>query len=541
MECTLFKMVDTYEQLKVIILNEFSYSLIGEKEDIIKNDIKIKSSFYYDDDETEVNIDWYDFWKKYYNKTQEKFKTVDSSYGIVLIAFDKSVYCISLGMAYHKLNKLSDNEFSLNVAEQCLYDNDIRLKSSNYWNKSKKKSLTQFGKDAIATYEVGESNDFVAGYAFENIDNKNYLLSKMENPIKFGSAIKFFVEKFSTREILEIVYEFDAINKFDSERKCNLPRLKSIPDNEENEVLLSTLNRFLLNEMLKGSDLEVDLSYFVEENGEIIIKPFEEQNVRLIYDRKSYDISFTINNISKILSEIKCSDITKVSISGNGFKSAKKLLYFLDYAVCNVDGNFLLNNGAWARFNKSYIDFIETEIKNVNQKAKYNKKFDFTKEVYDEGKRIKETIEKTDVNYAEYYYNYYISNKYGYTLLDRKSDHKLFTKVEFADLYDPVNKALIHVKIGDVADFRYCIRQSYNSCSILNQHKNVLETYGIDFNGVEKIVMLFVYKNKNLVKTDSIDFSMSNSVYYKVELIDWLRVVRENNYEPEIIIAFDNR
>jgi hypothetical protein len=50
--------------------------------------------------------------------------------------------------------------------------------------------------------------------------------------------------------------------------------------------------------------------------------------------------------------------------------------------------------------------------------------------------------------------------------------------------------------------------------------------------------MLLVLDTKNLFKTNNtIDFSLSKSIYMKVELIEWLNIVRGLNLEPVIIVA----
>src|SRR5690606_33253216 len=104
------------------------------------------------------------------------------------------------------------------------------------------------------------------------------------------------------------------------------------------------------------------------------------------------------------------------------------------------------------------------------------------------------------------------------------------------DLYNDAEKALIHVKIGGTPDIRYCIKQSLHSAEIYNSKRDVLEIYKIK--EVKKIVMLFVLDTKNIIKEDgSIDFMENGSIYFKIEVIEWLTKIRSMGFFAEILVA----
>src|SRR5699024_12685602 len=76
--------------------------------------------------------------------------------------------------------------------------------------------------------------------------------------------------------------------------------------------------------------------------------------------------------------------------------------------------------------------------------------------------------------YREYRYNVFLAESQLLKLYDRVEVHDVFKNVEFADLYNPKNKELIHVKIGDTPEWRYCLDQSSQVAPILNMHRQEL-------------------------------------------------------------------
>jgi hypothetical protein len=212
----------------------------------------------------------------------------------------------------------------------------------------------------------------------------------------------------------------------------------------------------------------------------------------------------------------------------------------LDYSIEHRSKNFWLYKGKWASFNKSYMEFIEREIQKVNHIAVYLEQFNLTDIVLEKGKELQSEGIFDDVKYAEYPYNIYLHRNFDYLLLDREKGQQMYKSVEFADLYSIQDKALIHVKIGSTPDLRYCIQQSSHSAEIFNTQSDVLEVHGI--NEVENITMLFVLNTNNMFTPDEkIDFSKNNSIYFKVEIIEWVAKIRNLGYSPRIIIAKDLR
>ena len=140
-----------------------------------------------------------------------------------------------------------------------------------------------------------------------------------------------------------------------------------------------------------------------------------------------------------------------------------------------------------------------------------------------------------NVKYTEYNYNIAIANNFKYKLYDRHNVHDIFKGVEFADLYNEKEKEIIHVKIGEVVDWRYCISQSLQVAPLLNLHRTRLLKDGVP--EVSKMTLLFIVSVKNIFEGESINFAKNNSLYFKTEIIEWLNVIRQYGFEPRIIIA----
>src|SRR5699024_2283348 len=198
-------------------------------------------------------------------------------------------------------------------------------------------------------------------------------------------------------------------------------------------------------------------------------------------------------SIADILIEAECDDISRVSIRPASRRNRQlPLMRVLDFITEYRGKNYCLYKGKWASFNESYMEFIEREILKVNEYVTYDENYNLLDSVVEKGREIQAASPYIydQVTYTEYPYNIFLENEYQYKLLDRKSLHRTFKSVEFADLYSQDNDELIHVKIGNTPELRYCIQQSLHSADILNIHRDILEEY--DIYKINTISMLFV-------------------------------------------------
>ncbi|WP_215142156.1 DUF6119 family protein [Exiguobacterium qingdaonense] len=549
MEFSIYKQILTKESL-IREMKEKGMTRIGESQvheskimigdKIISEKIHVDFFFKLDREEA-AEIKWSNYWGKYFGDSSIQRKIVESAFGIIVTELKGNLYVISLGRGHSYVNTTADLDFGFDIAERVYDDNSVEVKSARFLNQSKSRALTQYHADAFVSSEVGESHELVVSKIKLKDKYSKFLLFKYSDNMKFGTSVRLSVNSYEPTEILDIIHELDYLLRNES-AVGGLSRMLLIKENEDSLPLISDLNRYLLNSIL-NKETNVSLSYFMEDNGEVFINPASDDIIEIVYKKSCELETFTIDSVAAALKALECEDISKVSIRLNREKTTKVfLMKLIDYSIDFRGKNFCLYKGKWASYNKSYMDFINREILKVNDYIICDEKFNLDESVLKKGRKIQKTSPKTydQVKYAEYPYNIYLVNEFGYELLDRKNDHSSFKSVEFADLYNRDEKDLIHVKIGDTAEMRYCIKQSLHSTDIYNMDREVLSEY--DISNVSNISMLFVTKLQNIIRHDgTIDISKNKSIYFKIEIIEWLTKIKSLNYNPKIIIAQDLR
>ncbi|WP_273323379.1 DUF6119 family protein [Vallitalea guaymasensis] len=549
MEFSLYLMNDTKQHIDEVFRLDHEMPKIGTTNvgievvvDTETYNYDMEVSFYYKMTNNPSIVDWGVYWNSLFTNRTDFNKDIESAFGAITISFEDRNYVIALGRSFSYVSKLCNMDFGLDLAEMSLSEERITVKSAKFFKKSKNKSLTQYRKSTYVTSEIGESDDFVIGNL--NLESKysQFSIFRHKESFKFGAAVKFGVGDYTPQDILTIVAELNKIYTDEQDnRQCSLPRLMMVKDNEDNQVILSDLDRNLLEDLISEGDITTTLSYFEIEGGEVIITPESNQRIKLVYDRHRYDVDFSISSISSRLRELECQDINIVSIRNEDTGVSKKLKVLLDYRNVYRGSNYCLYNGKWACFNQSYLDHVNREIQNVNSISVVDNGYDLTERVLERGSELRIELELDEnVTYAEYQYNIFMSNRDDDKLLDRKRDNGSFKNVEFADIYLNDSESLMHVKIGGTKELRYCIEQSLRSAEIYSVHSDVLQEYGI--NNVKEVSMLFVTKVQNLFNDEGeVDFSRSSSLYFKVELIEWMNRVRSFNLNPKIYVAKDLR
>lgn len=513
--------------------------VINEEEKL--EQVVIDFFFKLDSEET-VEIEWANYWSGFFGDASKKTKTVESAFGMIVLELDNYIYAISLGRGHSYASNFADMDFGFDIAEIIHDETSIEVKSAKFLKQSKNKSLTQYNTNSYVTSEIGESHELLVSKI--NIDDKysSFLLHSYEDRMRFGSAVKLEISEYTPKDVIDIVHELHYIY-LNEEKSGSLPRMNFLKNSEDNQPMISDLNVMLLN-AIKSREPSVSLSYFMEDDGGILIEPAKGDSVEIIYDRKTHLLdTYSIESIGQKLNEIDCVNVSKVSIRPIYDKNNQvSLLKVLDYSTEYRRKNYCLYRGKWASFNKSYMDFIEREIVKVNECAVFISDFNLTDKALEKGREIQasNTEEYDQVKYAEYPFNIFLKDAFDFILLDRKKGQHLYKSVEFADLYNVKEDALIHVKIGSTPDIRYCIQQSIHSAEIFNTQSDALEVHGI--NRVKKVSMLLVLQSENIILEDeTIDFSNNKSIYLKIEIIEWLTKIRALGYIPEILIAKDSR
>ncbi|RQW19093.1 hypothetical protein EH196_19330 [Bacillus sp. C1-1] len=496
--------------------------------------------YYYKKSSVDVPVDWAEYWGSFFNDGVTRTKKIESTFGMVVITFDDNVYAIPLGRGYSFANSFADLNFGFDIAEIIHDEKTIDVKSAKYLKQSKSKSLTQYNNNAYVNKEIGESHELIISGIVIDEKYKKFTLYRYSEKMKFSNAVKFSAERYKPKEIIRIVHELSSLLII-GEKNSSLPRMHFLKKEGDDRKIVDELNNKLL-EAIKKEDSKIILSHYVIDEGQTFIEPVNGEEVELVYKKKYPLKNFNLSSISKAVIKSEATDLSKVSIQPVYDKDRKmSILRLLDYQLEINGKSYCLIRGAWAGFNNSYMEFINKEIMEVNKYASYEEDFNLDETKIEKGAEYQALYpeEYQSVKYTEYLYNIYLKNRNEWKLLDREVKHEEFKKVEFADLYDEGSEGLIHVKIGTPNSLRYCIQQSLNSTKIYNSKEGLLKNYEI--NNVSKVGMLFVVDSQNIINNNKVDFSRSQSIYFKIELIDWMDQVRSMRYEPYIIIAKDNR
>lgn len=528
-------------EARIFLLGE-DYELIGNtkrvkfKRRILTNEIEkvITCEFYYKSQlKEDEQIPWLQTWNDFFEFDNMDNKTYTLNSGCILLNFDSHRYIISYGRAHQTIQKKSNLNFGLDVAEKIIDPAKIQVKNSAFINNQKSRAYTQFRGNSQLIPEIGESSNQVIGNI--SVGFLDLILYKFKESIKFSTSIKIVNNEITDKEMIEIVAEFHYINKF-HEIKNPIPRMEIIT---KNEVLIHELNRKLLLDISKGNAEKFTLQQLVDDGGNMRF-PFSEGDLDLHYFKPYKMYNYSVEAILNVVitNDIKITGGVKIRNQSAG--ESYELLRLLDYCTIIDSTTYTLFEGKWAKFNKSFVQYLEEQIILVNEITTIDEDFNLTDKSLREGRALMNAGKDYDkVNYAEYPYNIFIKEMKGLVFLDRKSEHKKFSKIEFADLYCSKEKKLTHVKIGDTTDFRYCISQSQNSARILSTDRSILENYGITV--VNDVEMLLVTKLKNIISNNKIDFNKSMSINFKLELVTWYQYVRQYNFTPRIVVARDIR
>lgn len=499
-----------------------------------KNTTKI--SYYYYNEENEKGIVWDKFWGEWFEKETIGTKKTANPYGCILIEIDNRCYAISLGGSYHIVSNYCDEAFGYEIGGRIFKKDSVEGKYSKYFNNKKSRTITQYYSDVSVMMDVGESHELLTAKVKLSDEFINFKLYEYNKLITFNESIKFKSSDFSPTEIINIIQEMHYIRSFKKEG-FDFPRVKSVLNTEQNADLLNKLDKVLLDLILNDEYMnKLSLTNYVKFGTDLKDIATLTGKMEMIYDSKKEFINdMDIFDIVEVLQSRNCRDLNKVKIRIEELDNADvELKRLLDYQT-ELDGKlYMLIDGKWCFYNDAFVQYIDREINNVNECAVLNESLNIDDDILEKGRSINNKHNR-NVDYKEYNYNKYLSKYKNFKLLDRDNSYQNIKKIEYADLYSEGH--LIHVKIGDVKDWRYCISQSKNSIEALKDDKLAIKKH---VNGdISCISLLLVTQNKNLFIEGGVDLSRCRSLNFKIEIITWYKEVKESDLIPKIIFAFD--
>lgn len=550
MDVNVYKLKDKRKQFVDYITNNVGMERIGEQVmfEFVKEingteyRAELNATFYFDKKPAKNEIVWFNYWSDTFSIDDSKHRKSESIYGIILIELNKSLYVISMGLGYHSANQSSVNDFGFEIAERIINPDEITMKSVKFYKQTKNRSITQY-YGTFAINEVGESNELLVGKLEIDWSFNDWVLRNYSEDAVFGTSVKISAKKFRPKEIFELIFELDLILEY-FDKKYNFPRLNLIPSNEKNQKLKQSLDKKLMHDLITEGNDYTSLSFFRENDGNILVIPLHSM-VELIYNRVSEETTYSIESIRDTIRQIEDEniDVNKVSIKaeemGDRLVPIKRLL---DYTTEHKKTHYCLHQGRWATFNQSYIEFISNEINHINSIVEYKSIYNLDDTILEKGEKI---INKNPENYdakstyAEYKYNVYLAKKYNFELWDREDTDEVFNNAEAADLYNVDNKEIIHVKIGEVSQWRYCIKQSLQSLQII--YSNEEELSKREFPKIENVTLLLLTPTRNIFEKNNVNLNLNKSIYFKTELVEWYNEANRLKFTPRIIFAKDLR
>ncbi|WP_162287824.1 DUF6119 family protein [Indiicoccus explosivorum] len=542
MEANIFRTDLTFGKARQFLRNEGFYPLgnlrrIPFKKIILGESLNkvITCEFYYKSElKDDEEIPWLESWRYFFEITQFEKKQFSLNYGCILLSVDNSRYFISYGRAHQTIRKIAEQDFGLDIAERIINPQRIETTNSSFINSNKSRAYTQFKGQGYLVTDVGESSNQVTGKII--LEFQDLLLHKLKDSMKFSTSVKIESADIEDQELIGIVGELHYILTHHAV-KNPLPRMNIL---KKDDPQITKLKRLLQMEVYKNELSKFSLQQLVDIGGEQKF-PFSEGGLTLYY-YKPYELgSYTLEAIVEIIIREKFDNIFGIKIKNESKNESYSLISLLDYSTDIQGTTYSLYDGKWAKLNQSFIEYLHQQVEQVNKITEVDESFNLTPTVLGEGREIaRQNPDKYDqVKYAEYPYNIYFENKKQLILLDRKSEHKQYSEIEFADLYSQADKKLTHVKIGGNSEFRACVAQSMNSAKIYSTNKIILNDYGIT--EVMTIEMLLVTSLKSIIKDGKVDFNNSKSLNFKLELVRWFQSIKQSEFAPKIVVARDAR
>ena len=472
-------------------------------------------------------------------------------------------YCFIIpnGQGFREAEKFADLDFGLDFAGRAIRKEKIDLKTSSFTQRNKLRAVVNYKSDQNEYPQASESYFYLSGRPIQadvfgkSIDcgiavkfSNSYGLEPNEKTIGFASLIESVILTMKSEVITDIPRAREVEANSELERSLNekLWKMLSGVDSSDDEYSLEyNMSRILLN----GEKVTV-----MDNNYELYIysdRPSKENRERVDYSE---------GQIEKYIREKKVQALDKIKfvlLDEHGQRMSKalniqKLLcceLYLTKPISDMNNQlfFLLDNGRWKFFSKTFFDILEEKIENIDIECKK----DGSSFIVSKTKLIE--MGTQEIN-EDVYIDWLVSEKEDRVKLHRILVGNAPTKVEIADVYDKTNDELIAIKMGlDTKDSMYSMEQSNLSINALKNNTEFGVSGTLIENGCSKeettsilncknSSILWVLKKSpvyayNQVKEGSFKLGNIKSLLVKLKIVDWYTYCREHQYTPKIYIT----
>lgn len=367
---------------------------------------------------------WLEYLKPIIGDDVQGIKNANSSF-ILIIKHNDSIYALSGGSGYSKLENFIEPEFGINIALRII--DEKRILALN--QRSLKGSTRQIYRSVIGYDPLFDKGNFTR--MLNAIEGKGEFEGKLFR-ISGKSSLMLRTTK-DVAKLSEVLLDIEAIAL--REEKVHFPKsFETLKD----EALIKELNV----EMFKMvADYWKDIGdrerLYLEFKDALI--QFRCTKFKGKFNRQEIELEdFDLDTIKQLFKErgiveIKSIDeLSKIDFSGfneDGFEEFEDSLQNL--LICEIlkEGNTYLKVGKrWLRVLDEIQKFIDEEIKSVTI--------------------LRELLPKWDSKQqsSELEYNKFVAENFKYECMDRKCIQIHKSKIELCDIFDQKGKRFFHIK-----------------------------------------------------------------------------------------------
>ena len=516
-------------------------------------------------------IDWYAKWQTFFGFEIELRRSSLSGHGLLIFHITETgeYYCATFGRSFSLIKKYIDQEYGLKMAGILFDGRAMDTISSKYFSMTANKALVSYHGEQPFSFKEGEAFDLMKASVVEHpgrpVESRYIFELKglIQNPIQIGfsnirvTARQKEIEFGTLASIAKLLSKIEA----NYEPRFNFPKMQIVKDKDK----VGRLNKKLLESIVSGdSSIQMSIPFYNKDATDNFVFMNSISDIVLQFGRGSSGVrqsyeGFEFEDVVRFLKGETTGklvdDIAKVRIIVNsgGEGEPSDLINWID-AHIDLPGDenpYAINNGQWVTFNDTYIETINKRIealekdlvvispdlnisRSIINQYYLDNKIDIL-QIFNGSTGVAVDIPEL---YLEIKYNHMQAQDRNLYLFDRQ--HHLFDGIEVCDLYDPVQKSLIHVKSGkDNRQLEECLRQSFLAIKYFHRHKEdvccKVNTKNQQIGEVKNIKVLYLLKKKQATT----EFKLSNltSLKHKTTLLSWVEAIQTMKYKPQIVIA----
>ena len=467
------------------------------------------------------------------------FEKEKQAWSVMVAVVGGTHYALTFGNAFYQVDKFSDKDFAFAIGRKFDYK---QIKSTAQANpdSNRNKTIVSYLKNEKFEYASGESYIKIKGCIKLGED-----FSLFKENIEIGSSIKLDTESPTLDKCLRILLYLNELAQ--KEDITRIPIFVKVKD----ESLKAELDQRLADDFKQG--------HFTISFADFDIIGTQEsfysapQGYTIKYNHKRMDVDAINENSLREFCSVKNLEYDEValllciSVREGDYDSKYSVKELIDYT--NEEKKCVLLKGEWYQYNDDYLAELDASMDEFD--VLEDEKFNWTDEKYEAVLARKFSEEKDEDQYQglseaeiksslkrKYYseraYNIYMSDNYGYELLDRQGLPIGDSTLEPADLYG--DGCLIAVKIGDSSSkLCYAVDQIDGSAKLLRKQA----TFDRAFN---KVAVLFVLERKNALPKPNgkPELRRLKMLILKNRLNEWKREMRILGLDPQIFIGYRN-